>query len=272
VSLLKPAPSTWRVLHRGLIGHDVAALQAVLRLDPKPDAWPARWPLAVDGNFGAQTEQATEAFQGRRGLQMTGVVGPETTALIDPTLFIDPTPVPDKGLPSIAFVQARYWGWADRTAIDLIVLHSAEVGEGHSSAEAVAAYFKVGGPKPSSAHYVADDDSLIQCVRDEHIAFHAPGANTRGLGIEQAGYAKQTRDEWLDPYGQRMLSLVARLVAAKAEQYSIPLVWLTVSDLLSGQRGLTTHVDVTRAFHKSDHVDPGPAYPKDVLLDLAKAA
>jgi hypothetical protein len=269
--LLKPAPSTWRTLRRGMVGHDCAAFQAALRLDPKPDAWPARWPLSVDGNFGPMTEQATEAFQGRRGLPMNGIVGPETRAFIDPTLFIEPVPVPETGLPPIAYLPARDWGWAARKAIDLIVLHSAEMGEFHSSAEALGAYFK--NPiKPSSSHFGVDDDTICQYVKDEHIAFHAPGANTRGLGIEQAGYAKQTRAEWLDPYGTRMLALVARLVAAKARQYDIPLVWLSVPELIGGERGLCTHRDVSRAFHRSDHVDPGEFYPRDVLLSLARAA
>jgi hypothetical protein len=268
--VIKPAPALWRDLQRGMSGQDVAAWQAVQRTEARPEDWQGRWPITVDGQFGDQSQRATRAFQSRRALTVTGVVDAATRAVVDPTLFVDPSPIVTTGLPTIAFVQARDFGWAERTAIDVIVLHSAEVGEFHSSAEAVAAYFKA-PIKPSSAHYVVDDDSIVQCVKDKDIAFHAPGVNQRSIGIEQAGYAKQTREEWLDPYGQRMLRLVSKLVAAKAKEYGVPLVWLTPEDLLAGKRGLCQHRDVTAAYPKTGHghTDCGPSYPKDVVLQWA---
>lgn len=272
--MLKPVPAHWRNLTIGLAGHDVVAWQSVLRYEPRPDGWRARWPLTADGQFGPLTSAATKAYQSQRGLPATGVVDALTRATIDPLLFAsESAPLVDGGLPPIAFVQARHYGWADRTAIDVIVLHSAEVGEFQSSAEAVAAYFK-SAPRPASAHYCVDEDSIVQCVKDAHIAFHAPGVNTRSLGIEQAGYAKQTRDEWLDWYGQRMLRLVARLVEAKAKEYAIPLVWLTPAEIVAGKRGLCQHRDVTAAYPKKGggHYDCGVSYPSDVVLQWAKEA
>lgn len=269
--MLKPAPSEWRDLKRGMSGHDVAAWQAVQRLESRPADWKYAWPIAVDGGFGLITEAATWAFQARRNLTPDGIVGPKTRAYIDPTLFIDPSPVPDVGLPVIKSVPAKYWRWANRTSVDTIVLHSAETGEFLSSAEAIASGFHVGPPKPASAHLVVDVDSIVRCVPDEHIAYHAP-PNEWSIGIEQAGYAKQTREEWLDPYGQKMLQLVARLIAFEAKKWSIPLVWLTPETLRAGGRGLCTHNDVRLAFHQTDHTDPGPFYPKDVVLLWAKEA
>ncbi len=258
-----------------MAGHDVLAWQSVLRYERPPYGWQGRWPITADGQFGPLTAAATKAYQARRGLQATGVVDALTRAVVDPTLFATPAPpLGDGALPLITFVQARDYGWAERTTIDVITLHSAETGEFHSSAEAVAAYFKLGPPKPASAHFVVDDDSIVQCVKEAHIAFHAPGVNTRSLGIEQAGYAKQTRDEWLDPYGQRMLRLVSKLVAAKCRQYDVPLVWLTPADLVAGKRGLCEHRDVTVAYPKEGHghTDCGPSYPKDVVLQWAQEA
>jgi peptidoglycan hydrolase-like protein with peptidoglycan-binding domain len=271
--LLKPAPSAWRELRVGTAGHDVVAWQSVLRYEARPDGWQRRWPIAVDGQFGPNTEAATKAYQARRGLPASGVVDAATRAVVDPTLFASSASALDAGaLPPIAFVQARDYGWAERTTIDVIVLHSAEIGEFHSSAEGVAAYFKAGPPKPASAHYVCDDDSIVQCVKDKDVAFHAPGVNSRSLGIEQAGYAKQTRDEWLDPYGQRMLRLVAKLVAAKAKQYDVPLVWLRPEELVAGKRGICQHIDVTHAYpgKGGGHVDCGPNYPMGLVLEWAK--
>lgn len=274
MDLLKPLPTAWRVLSLGTAGQDVIAWQSVLRLEPKPTGWQGYWPIAVDGQYGPISERATKAYQAVHGLPVTGVVDQTTAATVPLSLFAPPNPAVTPGplaLPPIAFFPARDFGWANRTRVDTIVLHSAEAGEGHSTAEALGAYFK--HPiKPSSSHYGVDDDSICQYVPDQHIAFHAPGANTYGLGIEQAGYAKQTRAEWLDPYGERMLRLVARLIAVKATQWHVPLVWLTPADLVAGKRGLCTHVDVSQAFHKSDHVDPGRNYPKDAVLDWATAA
>jgi N-acetylmuramoyl-L-alanine amidase/Putative peptidoglycan binding domain len=266
--LLKPAPSDWRDLHRGMSGHDVAAWQAIQRYEARPDDWKYGWPVAVDGGFGEITEAATWVFQRRRQLTPDGIVGPKTRAFIDPTLFIEPVPVPDTGLPPIKELPARYWRWANRKTVDVIVVHSAEIGEFWSSAEAVASYFHMGPPKPVSSHLVVDVDSIVRCVPDEHIAFHAP-PNELSIGIEQAGYAKQTRDEWLDPYGLKMLRLVARLIRVESERWSIPLVWLSPDELRLGGRGLCTHNDVRLAFGQTTHVDPGPNYPKDVVLEWA---
>ena len=272
--LLKPAPSDWRELRLGMAGHDVAAWQSVLRHEALPPGWTARWPIAADGQFGPRTQDATISYQLRRGLPGSGIVDAATRALIDPTLFAAPGPVVLAGtLPPITFVQARDYGWAERTAIDIIVLHSAEIGEFHSSAEALGHAFKLGMPKPASCHYGVDDDSIQQYVKDKDIAFHAPGVNGRSIGIEQAGYAKQTRDEWLDPYGQRMLRLVAKLVAAKSKQYSVPLVWLKPAEIVAGQRGICQHIDVTHAYPPKKgggHVDCGPNYPMGLVLEWAE--
>lgn len=269
--LLKPALSEWRVLQRGMSGHDVAAWQTFQRFEPRPAVWPYTWPIAADGAFGAMTEAATKAFQERRGLRVTGIVDAETRGKVDPALFA--YPAPDRiGLPPIRIVQARDWRWADRKVVDLIVLHSAEAGESASTAEAVAQYF-LNPLKPSSCHFVVDSDSIVQCVRTQHIAAHAGVVNARSIGIEQAGYAKQTRNEWLDPYGMSMLNLLALLVARECKSWEIPVVHLSAVDLALGKRGLTDHATVNKAFpNNGNHWDPGPSYPWDVVLDLTTKA
>jgi hypothetical protein len=268
--VIKPAPSAWRALGVGMSGHDVAAWQSVLRTYPRPDDWAAAWPLTVDGRFGPMTQAATRAFQMQAHLTTTGVVGSETRAKLSPDLFAAPLVVLTADALPITFVQAREWRWVDRKTVDWIVIHSAEVWEKPSSAEAVAAYFKNPNP-PASAHFTVDCDSIVQSVRTEHMAAHAGPANRRSIGIEQAGYAKQSREEWLDDYGQRMIRLVARLVARECKTWNIPLVKLTPEQMVAGERGLCGHVDVNAAFPgKSKHYDPGPHYPWDVLLQWAK--
>jgi N-acetyl-anhydromuramyl-L-alanine amidase AmpD len=85
--------------------------------------------------------------------------------------------------------------------------------------------------------------------------------------------ASSARAEWLDAYGQQMLELVAKLVAREARQWDIPLVKLTGAGLVAGKRGICGHWDVNQAFpNNTGHTDPGPHYPWDVLLEMAKAA
>jgi len=62
-------------ISRGDTGDAVRRLQRALRRTPDPS-------LAVDGVFGAQTEQAVLAFQSGAGLPSDGVVGPRTWAAL----------------------------------------------------------------------------------------------------------------------------------------------------------------------------------------------
>ena len=88
--------------------------------------------------------------------------------------------------------------------IDLIVIHTMEMDEKGDTAEHCALWFKNPAAKVS-AHYCVDADSIVQCVRDQDVAWHAPGANHDGIGIEHAGRAKQTGRDWSDAYSVAML-------------------------------------------------------------------
>lgn len=144
-----------------------------------------------------------------------------------------------------------------------IVIHCMQWPERGNSAEWCGRFFAgLEGPAPkASAHYAVDSDSIVECVPAEYVAWHAPGANQQGIGIEHAGYARQSRAEWLDPYGKCMLDLSARLAAELCAHFGIPTEFLDAADLHLGLSGITTHAEVSRAFGKSTHMDPGPAFP-----------
>lgn len=67
------------VLRLGSTGHWVNILQTYL-------AGATGWPLAVDGDFGTQTEAVLKAYQTKRGLEVDGICGPATWADIDKVL------------------------------------------------------------------------------------------------------------------------------------------------------------------------------------------
>src|SRR5262249_47184903 len=138
------------------------------------------------------------------------------------------------------FVQARNYTKANRTAVDVIVIHTMESPEKPDTAENVANWFAGATAPQASAHYCIDANSIVQCVRDQDIAWHAPGANSNGLGFEHAGKAAQTRGDWADDYSTKELALSAKLASEKCKQYGIPVVWLSIGDLVSGKRGITS--------------------------------
>ena len=168
------------------------------------------------------------------------------------------------------FVQARsYTKGPRRGPITVVVIHDMEAPETTKTAENVARYFAT--TAPASAHYCVDSDSVVQCVREADIAWHAPGANANGVGVELAGYAKQTAAQWADPFSHAMLILAAQLVADICKRNRIPAVYVTAAGLKAGKQGVTLHRDVTAAFHRSTHTDPGPNFPMSAFMGLVVA-
>lgn len=249
-------PSAWRrVMKIGDVGLDVRAWRLFL--------WSERYHLSgADDSFEYSTHNATVAWQKAHGLAGDGVVGDLTRAKIDqaPTVRAPASFNPE----AVRFIEAANWSRdvpAQKKTV--IVLHSMEYPESSTSAEWCAQFFAgKQGPAPrASAHFCIDDDSVVCCVPADRIAWHAPGANAFGIGIEHAGYARQSRAQWLDDYSLRMLSLSAQLTAWLCARFSIPVQFVVADHLARGGRGITTHAEVTKAFGKSTHTDPGPFFP-----------
>lgn len=155
--------------------------------------------------------------------------------------------------------------------IRVVVIHDMEAPEGPLTAENVARYFRDSGVV-ASAHICVDNNSAVRCVPDSATAYAAPGANADGLQVEIAGYARQTRTQWLDDYSKAALKQAAIVTAAWCEKYNLPAVRLTRAELKAGRRGITSHVDVSAVYKQSDHSDPGPNFPWDYLLAEVKTA
>lgn len=211
--------------------------------------------LAVDGAFGPQTNRWTRAWQDASLLPVDGVVGPKSRTVATKSGYIP-------------FLPAKNFTPTTGRAIDLIVIHDMEYPETQNGAEWCAGFFAGLNAPKASAHYTVDTCTIIQCVRDSDVAWHAPGANSNGIGIEHAGYAKQSREEWLDDYSRAELALSARLVSRLCRAYGIPLQWRDADALKKpGARGITGHRDVSLAF-KGTHTDPGVNFPIDHYLKL----
>lgn len=139
-------------------------------------------------------------------------------------------------------------------AIMWIVMHSTE----GDSALGAAAWFA--NPRSSgSAHLCIDDKHCYRTLGNEYIPWGAPGANTAGFHIEQAGFARWT-NLWMDKHRQT-LERAAYKAAFHCKKFDIPPVFATADDLKHGRKGITTHKECTVAFGGS-HWDPGTGWPR----------
>lgn len=192
--------------------------------------------------------------------------------------FPEYTPIKKREMPLISkFIQAtNYTVPTAPRNIKHIVIHTAETPEDANRAEGIARWVFAGpGARQASAHYIVDASTIVQCVRNEHIAWGAETANATGLHIEHAGYAKQSEGDWQDEYSQSMLDKSARLAAHLCDQYGIPPKHLTWQEFQAGEAGIVGHVDVNRArrggsLTANDHWDPGPNFPWNQYISLVK--
>lgn len=167
--------------------------------------------------------------------------------------------------PGASYLQAAHCSARNSNGtVTRIVLHDMEMSEGSATAESCARMFHTSSIQ-ASAHFTVDADSVVQCVELDAKAWHAP-PNAGSIGIEQAGFASQTRAQWLDPYGTAMLGRSAALVAWLCRTLGVPITKVDAAGLRAGRHGICGHVDVSNAWHESDHYDPGSHFPWDWYL------
>jgi N-acetyl-anhydromuramyl-L-alanine amidase AmpD len=169
------------------------------------------------------------------------------------------------------FVESPHVTHAPGRSVDVIVIHTMEIPEAPDAARRCAAWFA--SPRSEvSAHYCVDARTVIQCVDEADIAWHARGGNTRSIGVELAGTARQKAEDWADEYSSALLDRAAILVADVARRWNVPVRRIGPIGLQGGARGITGHGDVSQAFRRSDHWDPGPAFPWSAFLRRVRAA
>jgi hypothetical protein len=154
---------------------------------------------------------------------------------------------------STAYIAARLIGGRQGT-INRIVIHGTSSACKLGGARGNASWFQNRAAR-GSAHYVVDPGEIVQCVPEDRVAAHAP-PNTGSIGYELCDPNAGPPGRWYDANHVAMLKLAAPHVRDCARRHGIPLVWLSVADLKAGKRGITSHNNVTQAFHQSTHTDP----------------
>lgn len=145
--------------------------------------------------------------------------------------------------------RAGLWEAGRAAAIAHVTVHCTE----GATAEGAARWWQNAAAR-GSAHVVVDDAVAVRAVNDADTAYHARGVNAYSLGLEIAGFAAWTRDEWLE-HRPRLLE-AGRVHAGWCKAYGIPLVWSTT-------RGFHSHDGLPG----NDHTDPGRGFPWDVYLE-----
>lgn len=156
--------------------------------------------------------------------------------------------------------------------IDWIVIHDAEAINAPGTARGIAKFFQqLPETAKASAHVSADMKELVRSVADNDVAYAAPGGNAVGLQLELAGYARYLHGDWVQPHMIAMLQLGARQVREWCLRYNVPMVFVNAEGLKRGERGITTHYEVSKAFKKSSHWDPGFNFPMKTLTSMVVA-
>lgn len=148
-----------------------------------------------------------------------------------------------------------------RVASDIgwVVIHCTE----GDTAESAARWF-TNSASEGSANLVVDDDECYRTVPDLVIPWAAPPLNKRGFHIELAGYVAWTRARWLNQ--GLTLQRAAYKTAHRCFTYKVPPRQVGPVGLLLGRKGVTSHNAIRLAWRKTNHTDPGPAFPWDTFM------
>lgn len=155
-----------------------------------------------------------------------------------------------------------------------VVVHDSESGDGSSATlvnllqqpgDRISARGSVYG---AGYHAVTDGKGGYVQVADASAGpYAAPPLNPTWWHVCMPGRAIQTRAEWLDELSYAHIRGVAKFIMDKWNEdgRSWPLQFVSYINLKNGQRGYTSHAQVSLAWHETDHTDPGGTYPWDVL-------
>lgn len=152
-----------------------------------------------------------------------------------------------------------------------VVLHDEEA----PTAESAARYF-TNEDSGGSAHECVDGSVCFQTLDAKRIPWAAPGANTKGYHIEQAGYARWLRWIWKSKANWLIVQRAAWRTAVACHDYNLGRPkFVNAAGLVRNLKGITTHAEVTKAFPElarksGSHTDPGPGWPRDDFIATAQ--
>jgi peptidoglycan hydrolase-like protein with peptidoglycan-binding domain len=163
---------------------------------------------------------------------------------------------------------------AGRSRTQLVVVHTSE----GSTTEAGLSGF-VGQPSSGVSYHVCYDDvtsagQITEMVERSRMSWSALAANDWGvhgcLCTPSGASGGWSRDVWLSH--STMLAKCAAWIAEEAAVYGVPLRFVSAAEVAAGVPGVCGHNECSQAGAGGSHFDPGPAFPWDVVLEMAGGA
>jgi hypothetical protein len=229
---------------------------------PDVETWQRVVGDTVSGSYSAGTVRLTRIWEATVGRPVDGMVDADDWA----------TATTSTDEPGAVWLPARWHGARRTVDARLVVLHCTQGHDVQGAARNVGKWWASPASPKTSAHYVVDSTDVVQCVREQDIAWAAGScANGCGIHVELVGWYPQT--DWAQSGALRM---AAPLVRHILDRHGLPRTALGVGELLDDRRGLCTHDAVRRAWHQTTHIDPGgpgdARWPWELFLELVEAA
>jgi hypothetical protein len=150
-------------------------------------------------------------------------------------------------------------------SVRILVLHTAE---GATTIESLGSFFSNYANQVSS-HTGADDKAGIigEYVTRGNAAWTVANYNSVAVSLELCAFAAWSAAEW--NRHPNMLSNCAGWIAEESKKLGIPITKLSPGQAQGGGRGVCQHKDLGAG--GGGHVDCGPGFPMDAVLDMARS-
>ena len=142
--------------------------------------------------------------------------------------------------------------------VRLVVMHVNVGPDAHAGAVSVAKYCQT---QTGGYHEIVDDVQYVTTARDNEVVNGASGANEDGFHICMIGDATQTDAQWHDAFSVCTWTRAAARAHAACARLGVPMRLLSSAEVAAGHAGICGHVNVSEAYRKSNHTDPGPHFP-----------
>lgn len=119
-------------------------------------------------------------------------------------------------------------------------------------------------------HFASDPAIVLQGLESWYGTGHVGSAvgNRYGIAWEFTGLIS-----WPTSYWQRCIDRAAPSMRTVMAKWGIPHRWLTAAQMRDGvSRGIVTHKMCSDVWGFSDHIDPGPNFPGQYLIDALNGA
>jgi LysM repeat protein len=163
-------------------------------------------------------------------------------------------------------IQARGYtkgrNFHESKEVDWLVIHTAE----GATDEVNLGHYFANTTKGSSSAGIGQDGGYASYVNYADTCWAAPPLNQEADHLEICGFASWSRAKWISE--KALLETVAHWIAWRCSVRRIPIRY--ISSPRVGTSGVTGHIDVNNVYHMSNHWDPGPNFPWDIVINRAK--